>query len=391
MANKQDGNKQIELLNLEDLNDLTKHPREKQKPALESKNTEASASVFGWEFQIVAGITLSLKNIKDLKYVEIEGSTEDIELYFERKEPEYIQAKSVHQNPLDAKDAYKATLAMNTLINTSNITKGKYSKLVYVSNLRNPLSLTNALLEASWVPNMGAVFTRSYQDLPVQAKKFIDKRIKKAQEQLKKYNYLSSKDYFDLNKLYVTTILFDPDRNDEHRYSVLEGTLQALFESAKIKQSRSNISHIRNLLLTHYLSNASSDVSSKKHVKLTKEMLVWRIIFELINEVPEEFYEEIPSGIDSELDKYTDDFIKEQAERIGVINKITSGLVKFTTEKRITKAILRDFVTKKWKDYRDLFPLDEDPDVQEYGIKLLMVRILNGKNVIAKFRKETRV
>ncbi|MDK7184214.1 hypothetical protein [Lacticaseibacillus rhamnosus] len=391
MANKQDGNKQIELLNLEDLNDLTKHPREKQKPALESKNTEASASVFGWEFQIVAGITLSLKNIKDLKYVEIEGSTEDIELYFERKEPEYIQAKSVHQNPLDAKDAYKATLAMNTLINTSNITKGKYSKLVYVSNLRNPLSLTNALLEASWVPNMGAVFTRSYQDLPVQAKKFIDKRIKKAQEQLKKYNYLSSKDYFDLNKLYVTTILFDPDRNDEHRYSVLEGTLQALFESAKIKQSRSKISHIRNLLLTHYLSNASSDVSSKKHVKLTKEMLVWRIIFELINEVPEEFYEEIPSGIDSELDKYTDDFIKEQAERIGVINKITSGLVKFTTEKRITKAILRDFVTKKWKDYRDLFPLDEDPDVQEYGIKLLMVRILNGKNVIAKFRKETRV
>ncbi|MBS4971894.1 MAG: hypothetical protein KHZ66_09970 [Lacticaseibacillus rhamnosus] len=286
MANKQDGNKQIELLNLEDLNDLTKHPREKQKPALESKNTEASASVFGWEFQIVAGITLSLKNIKDLKYVEIEGSTEDIELYFERKEPEYIQAKSVHQNPLDAKDAYKATLAMNTLINTSNITKGKYSKLVYVSNLRNPLSLTNALLEASWVPNMGAVFTRSYQDLPVQAKKFIDKRIKKAQEQLKKYNYLSSKDYFDLNKLYVTTILFDPDRNDEHRYSVLEGTLQALFESAKIKQSRSKISHIRNLLLTHYLSNASSDVSSKKHVKLTKEMLVWRIIFELINEVP---------------------------------------------------------------------------------------------------------
>ena len=391
MANKQDGNKQIELLNLEDLNDLTKHPREKQKPALESKNTEASASVFGWEFQIVAGITLSLKNIKDLKYVEIEGSTEDIELYFERKEPEYIQAKSVHQNPLDAKDAYKATLAMNTLINTSNITKGKYSKLVYVSNLRNPLSLTNALLEASWVPNMGAVFTRSYQDLPVQAKKFIDKRIKKAQEQLKKYNYLCSKDYFDLNKLYVTTILFDPDRNDEHRYSVLEGTLQALFESAKIKQSRSKISHIRNLLLTHYLSNASSDVSSKKHVKLTKEMLVWRIIFELINEVPEEFYEEIPSGIDSELDKYTDDFIKEQAERIGVINKITSGLVKFTTEKRITKAILRDFVTKKWKDYRDLFPLDEDPDVQEYGIKLLMVRILNGKNVIAKFRKETRV
>ncbi|MBS4971895.1 MAG: hypothetical protein KHZ66_09975 [Lacticaseibacillus rhamnosus] len=91
------------------------------------------------------------------------------------------------------------------------------------------------------------------------------------------------------------------------------------------------------------------------------------------------------------MDKYTDDFIKEQAERIGVINKITSGLVKFTTEKRITKAILRDFVTKKWKDYRDLFPLDEDPDVQEYGIKLLMVRILNGKNVIAKFRKETRV
>lgn len=387
----QDNSKQLDLLGQNELHDLTEEPRDKAKPAVENKNTESSASVFGWQFQIVAGITLSLKNIRDLDHVEIEGNTEDIELYFNKKDPEYIQAKALQRSPLDAKDPSKATLAMNTLINTSNITKGKYSKLVYISNFRNPLSLSNALLEASWVPNMGSVFSKPYTSLPIQAKRFVDKRISQAQKQLKDHKYMSSKDYFDLDKLYISTLLFDADENDEQRFSALEGSLQGLFESAKIKQSQSKVSSIRNLLITQYFSNASSDAKSPRHFTITKKGLVWRMIFEIINDAPEEFYEEMPSGIDNELDKYTDNFIKKQSESISTINAITSGIIKYVANGIVTKANLKAFVTDKWGDYCNLFPLDDNPDVQEYGIKLLMMRILNGKHVIAKLRKETGI
>lgn len=68
----------IDLVEIEE----EKSPRPKEMPADEkTKNTDASASIFGWRFQVVTGIILSLRNIKKLKSVEIEGHTEDIELY----------------------------------------------------------------------------------------------------------------------------------------------------------------------------------------------------------------------------------------------------------------------------------------------------------------------
>ena len=53
-----------------------KEPRPKNIPV--TKKTDASASAFGWRFQVVVGIILSLHNIQELESVEIEGDTEDI-------------------------------------------------------------------------------------------------------------------------------------------------------------------------------------------------------------------------------------------------------------------------------------------------------------------------
>ena len=136
-------NKINEQLSL-DVGDAVKKTRPKNVPAI--KNTDASASAFGWRFQIIAGIILSIHNIKEIKFVEIEGSTEDIELYFSDKDPAYIQSKAIQGNIFDKTDvaATKATMAMNTLINTSNRTEGKYSELMYVVKatiLTAPLSL----------------------------------------------------------------------------------------------------------------------------------------------------------------------------------------------------------------------------------------------------------
>ena len=57
-------------------------------------NRNASASAFGWDFQINSAILLMIDNIEDVSYVKVEGKYEDIELYLNNGKTIYAQAKS---------------------------------------------------------------------------------------------------------------------------------------------------------------------------------------------------------------------------------------------------------------------------------------------------------
>ncbi|WMX73200.1 hypothetical protein [Lactiplantibacillus plantarum] len=376
---------QLSLFSNQVEKDTQKKPRPKNIPA--TKNTDASASGFGWRFQVMAGIVLSIHNIKELKSVEIEGSTEDVELKFNDKDPEYIQVKAVQGNPIDTKDNTKAALAMNTLINTSNITNGEYSKLVYVVNFMNPLDLDGSLLNAFWLPRMDAPFIRPYNSLPRNAKQFVQGRIKLARKQLAKGKYLDTVDHFDLNRLYVVTILVSSNDQDEQNYSVLEGVLDNFFSELKLSLKRAKINNVKNMLVNRYLANAGSKESKKNHEEITKEILVWRMIFEIIDEVPNTFYDDIPAELPDELDLYENDFIKQQVEDIDVINKVLAGINRYVKGTTPKNREVKEFVENKWMEYRETFPLGDDPLVQEYGIKMIMLRILNGERIIERIKK----
>lgn len=383
---------QLELFSDKIAKDSKKKPRPKNIPAeSKTKNTDASASAFGWRFQVIVGIVLSLYNIKELKSVEIEGETEDIELQFYDRDPEYIQVKAVQGNHIDAKDNNKATLAMNTLINTSNITTGKYSKLVYVANFMNPLGLSKAILNAFWLPRMDGPFIRSYNSLPDDARNFVQDRIELAKKQLAKGKYLNTTDHFDLDKLYLVTILVSSDDQDEQNYSVLEGVIGNLVDGLKLSLSQSKVHHIKSMLVDRYLANAGSKESKEKHEKITKGILVWRMIFEIIDEVPDYFYDDLPAGIKDELEVYEDGFIKQQVEDIDVINKIIAGLTVYAKGDFPKQREVKKFIEDKWMKYTEIFPLDNDQSVQEYGIKMIMLRILNGKRVIEKIKERVNL
>lgn len=69
-------------------------PRNIPSPASEKfKQTQVNYSVFGWQFQIVAAIVLSLIYRKKLMKVKVEGKTEDIELYLKNEDPIFIQRR----------------------------------------------------------------------------------------------------------------------------------------------------------------------------------------------------------------------------------------------------------------------------------------------------------
>lgn len=375
----------IDLVEIEE----EKSPRPKEMPADEkTKNTDASASVFGWRFQVVTGIILSLRNIKKLKSVEIEGHTEDVELYFTDRDPEYIQVKAIQGDPISEKDNSKAVLAMNTLINTSNLTKGKYSKIVYVANFRNILDLKEPLLEMVWRPRVDEPFVQSYSALPSKARDNIQKRIKSAQKQLAK-KYSNSIEFFNTDKLYLATILFSSNDQDEQKFLSLEESIQTMFESLDIKIPRTRVHNIRDMLVTKYLANAGDKATESNHKTITKKSLIWRILFKIIDDIPDNFYDDKPIGIQEDIEVYENEFIQDQTENIDVINKIFSGLHSYADINSISiaKKVVEEFIKCKWSDYKDIFPLYESPEIQEYGIKMIMTRLLSGKRTIEKIQK----
>jgi len=382
-----DDEKQMDLFEVTDVQNLKKEPRDKNIPAEGTKQTNASASAFGWQFQIIVGIILSLENIKNLNEVKIEGNTEDVELYLNDRKPVYVQVKSIQKKIYDVKDSTKITAAMNTLINTSNITNGGYSELIYIANFRNPLNLDDALMQASWIPEMNKTFIRTYESLPEKAKQFVQERIEMAQRQLEE-KYTSSIENFDLRRLRIGTILFGSDSQDAQQYSVLEGTIKYFFELVKLEKVITKVDRVKNMLITHYLSNAGTQDTTEKKRRITKESLIWRIIFEIIDDVPESFFENAPAGTRGELETYENDFIKQQVERIEIINGIQKGLMRYAGGKLITSKICEKFVKEEWDKYLDIFPIDhEDKIIQEYGIKLIMTRIINGKRLIEKIEE----
>lgn len=149
------------------------------------KSNDASPSIFGYGFQIMVALIYSLENIKRLDRVIVEGNTEDIELYFNRQNPIFIQVKAKQKiNSGTDKDNGKCNDAMYSLLNTSIKKRGNYEELIYVSNLPNPLALNKTEQEISWKPEIDTPFEQNYTQLLDSSRVFLDKSVEWAKEKL---------------------------------------------------------------------------------------------------------------------------------------------------------------------------------------------------------------
>lgn len=102
----------------------------------------ASASIFGWHFQINASIYFMLEEIKGVSSIRVEGKDEDIELNLTSGKKVFIQAKSKSELGVDKGATAKFSEGIKTLINASN--SSDYEKFYYVTNYPNPLGGRNS-------------------------------------------------------------------------------------------------------------------------------------------------------------------------------------------------------------------------------------------------------
>lgn len=384
---------QINLLDSSVLENSTLRPRNRKIPyeIRNPKNTDATYSAFGWHFQIFVAVCLSIINIKRLDNVIVEGSTEDIELYFSDSEPAYIQVKSMQGNPADTSDTTKATAALNTLINTTNVVKDKYSQLMYVANFRNIFTMPIDDLNSFWKPDIAYPYISNYNNLSADARTFLDDRITAAKSSLEKKGYTSSSENLNLNKLSVATFFFNSNSDSNHQYEMLENIISDFFDSVNFRHRRSSIQKVLNMLTREYLHLAgikSSDTSKN----ITKKDITWKIIYSLMDSIlPDDFNKNIPLSIKNDIEAYEDDFFIEQSSKIEIINQVLSSYQIYLKQNDLSQNDWKSFLSSEWGSFIDIFPDDSDPILQEYSVKSIIFTVLTNETTIHKIKRGTNL
>lgn len=215
-------------------------------------STQASATIFGFQFQINAAIYLMLKHFSDFDQIKVEGSQEDIELFLHNNTKIYAQAKSKEFPTKDNKGhSGKLKDALRTLSNVDD--RGNYN-LMYISNLEeNPLN--------SGTKEFDGISFLKYDELKEESKKKID-------------NQISNENYnIDTSRLIIAKIPFYGDDWEQRHKEI----------SKKMSEFVSNVSpslsSFANRIITiweeEFLHNAS--VKSPK-ITINKENVVWGLV-----------------------------------------------------------------------------------------------------------------
>ena len=389
---------QLSLFNDEELQELENSqkldPRNRKV-----KNPVANPTAFGWLFQVIAAIVLSLEYKENLKEVKVEGETEDIEIYLTNTAPIYAQAKATMGDVRKVEVSTPTKNAMNTLLNTSNAVS-KYSKLIYISNFINPVSLDEIDLSARCLVNGSTLFEKNFQDIPNQGQEYLRERLEKAQEDLKNCKYLYTKKKFDWNKLYVDIMIFEstneerkkinanPDCKiiDHHNHCVvLSNEIDEIVQRKKLKD------RIYNKLLSRFYENAAT-----KSIRISKNRLMGIFITEVIQETESENIKNIYPAYRKMIEDYIDGFLDDQSMNIDVINDITSSFYEYWNKNTLknnvnAQKIKQNFVNTQWIKFKENFPIDKSKfskKIQEEAIKLLILQIIDKEENINEIRTE---
>ena len=336
-----------------------------------NKDTNATASAFGWDFQY--NLALYLVMDQDLRQVEkfkVEGSTEDIEIYFRNKEPIYIQAKSQENPHSKSTTTQHLTNAINSLINAVSKVNEEYSEVIYGNNIEIPIRANkkNNLFEGNRVK-------RRYKNLPDGHRKKIDSIIDKSEV------------IFDKNKLkeklFILKVEFSED-DDETRYRFIKEKVINCLNGIGLKGYKAN-------RIFAYLQNEFKNNASKR-VDLTIQEFGWLIILYSINIEENNVYEifDIPQISEERLKTDFSELIFKKSLDFELITSVISEYNRFSiscTTRRDTEII---FINEYYSKYRDDILSLEDVipnDFLDDLTKVILFQILSSYSDINSVKK----
>lgn len=298
------------------------------------KNTNATSSAFGWDFQY--NLALYLVMDQDLTQVErfkVEGLTEDIEIYFRNKEPIYIQAKAQENPYSNSTTNQHLTNAINSLINAVNKVNEKYSEVIYGNNIEIPI-------RANKYPNLfqGSRVNLRYDELPDTHKKKLDSIFNKTNVAI---------DFEKLKQnIHILKITFHGS-DDETRYRLIREKVINRLDEIGFPRFKAN--KIFSNLQNEFKNNAS------KRIALTIKDLGWLIILYSINIEESTVYElfDIPNINEISLKTDFSDLILNKSLDFEFVTSVTTEFNKFSLSCTTRRDMVENFIKVYYNRFKN--------------------------------------
>lgn len=349
----------------------------------------ASASAFGWQFQVDAAIFLFLYYIDEIEEIVVEGKYQDIELLCKNNRHIYAQAKSVQNGSINNRSKKLEDAIVSLAKTSADSLEG--DELLYISNYEAPIKrneiFKNKVVKLQNVVDERAEFQLQIERISNKLKKFIAKE--KSAKKAKYQELLERVEAIDIDDFMVATVY--PYVNAEAKYDMFREIENKINEVLTVKfniQSSYLQRFVRKILIEWhqtFLVDAAMPVD-KKQKRMTKEELLWQIVAILSEEdfdIGDLFDVEFDSDLIDEYEMY---YNKRSYyhERFSFFNKLMDDYKNY--QKNNKGKAKNDFVRENWKDYvNEYAEFSEYQDLaKEYLIKKCLCRLLNHKSNIQK-------
>jgi len=331
-----------------------------------SKNTSASATTFGFDFQINSALVLMVENIVKLKSLSLEGALEDIEIKLSNNKYILAQAKSIVRSCDDFKNVRQNLKKSLKTLSIGSEKAIDIEKLIFITNSPNPFNLENTM----------SLFYghahREFVSLPDNCKEIIN-------------NYILENNLnLDLNKFTIQILPFETDLDIE-RYKVVKMCVDTFVEQLNL-----NLQGFGQSLMTLWQSVLIRN-STKNNLKiiLTKEDLVWPLIVKILDLND---FRHLPyltdDGLIDEINHVYKDIVADYTQKFEFITMILSDFETFRMRK--TGNEIRDnFILQKWNTYINrIYTIDKGPEIQEVLIKVILHKIIDGRYKIENIKEK---
>ena len=323
-------------------------------------DTNASPSAYGWCFQVGAGITLMLDNVKKFTSLKMEGASDDIELTLDSGKI-YAQAKSVIQ----IGDKRSASTNLNNALRllSQDSKNGDAIRLVYITNIANPLSSRNA---------SAFQYDRSYEFsiLPDEAKEKIRKKV--------------SND-FPTEKFNLHILNFFGEGDNKFK-SVKDKISEFLREAID------DPSYDKQLLdswFETFMVNSSDKPDNKKKLELKKKDVIYPVIVLVIDSpISQNDFANV-----CDYDNYTEitqEFRKVINRNVCDYEFFSEIIGDYLAKRNYTSSKTNfkyDFVKSEWKNYESQFTSIKDLETREALIKLLLLTVITKRSKINSIKE----
>lgn len=336
---------------------------------MSGSNHNATHIANGWDFQSNAAIVLFIRNIKDSKSVEVEGTKEDIEIILNDGSKIMAQVKSTYIDDFSTQidesgNIEKFKKALNTLYEADG---NNVASLVYIINSKNPFNENNGFY------NNSGISENNFNEIP----KVNQDRIKQILSFASVNN--PNLENFDFNKLKIMTIPFAGSVSN--KYNEIYQEIYRLLNDLGVN-SRFDKEFAQKLQLLFWQN------STIKHLKLDKEDFVWPLIIMLTDKVdiPEDILSEYDESEINEIQLKFKSIIERKSNDFLFVNHVINKYEDFYQTQQIRTNAIKDFVNQRYEDFMETIGLPIEDFLTKGVVKITIYNILSNRRSITKIK-----